>query len=355
MRPHFVPLAFALLFSPVACNAADSNGAGQQKPEAPAALGPYPGAAVEMSNGDLWFSRVIESPLRYDGKTFHTYTTEDGLASNMIRDFLEREPGVIWMATGSGVCVFDGESFTTLDDYGDAERIQTNSAIADYLDVWDLHVDRKGVFWIATMAGLFREQAGVWVPFPLPVSAPRGAYEFAPKMVYSIYEDAEGDLWFGTDGAGVVRFDGKDMTVYTTKDGLASDRVCSVLQDRTGTYWFGTSGGGVSRLKDGVFTTHLRSATFSEHTGWGRYMDIVEDPHGILWFGKASTNGGVDRFDGETFENVGYGVEAGTGRPRQMGSGASLSLDSSGALWIGSTNGVFRQTDAGFEHFTRGD
>jgi len=56
----------------------------------------------------------------------------------------------------------------------------------------------------------------------------------------------DGTLWFGTS-AGVSRFDGATWTTYTTRDGLAANRVSSVTVGPDGTLWFGTAAG-VSRF-----------------------------------------------------------------------------------------------------------
>src|SRR5687767_12034866 len=55
--------------------------------------------------------------------------------------------------------------------------------------------------------------------------------------------DNAGNLWFGTTGDGVYRYDGKSFTNYTTDNGLSSNAVWSILEDRTGNIWFGTDSG----------------------------------------------------------------------------------------------------------------
>ena len=65
---------------------------------------------------------------------------------------------------------------------------------------------------------------------------------------------------------GVSRYDGGTWATFTTDEGLAGNRVFSMFQDREGNLWFGSTDGGVSRY-DGKtftnFTTHeqrIRSA-----------------------------------------------------------------------------------------------
>ena len=64
--------------------------------------------------------------------------------------------------------------------------------------------------------------------------------------VYSMLEDREGHLWFGTGGGGVSRYDGKEFHTLTIEDGLAHNVVPCVLEDRERRLWFGTWGLGIS-------------------------------------------------------------------------------------------------------------
>ncbi len=352
---------FALLCGAVSCNSTQNDcveaapiqnetpqDEGTSTGEGPRQLAQYPGAPFQDRNGDLWFSTVLEGLIRYDGEEFVNFTTADGLAGNGVRDIVEDEDGILWFATTGGVSLYDGESFITLTDYGDIPLTYSFTEHGDHRDIWDIAKDRNGTWWIATLDGVFRLEGAKFVPFPLPVVATKPNYEFTPKMVYSIYEDRDGTLWFGTDGAGAVSYDGTNTTIYTAKkDGLCSDRVCTILEDSRGDFWFGTSSGGVSRYDGSAFTTHLRSPTYSEHTGWGRYMGIHEDRAGHVWFGVASAGGGVYRFDGTTFHYL--SEREGLGESRI----ASIREDRSGNIWLGSTAGVFRFDGQRFLNFTR--
>ncbi len=311
-------------------------------------LAQYPGAPFEDRNGNLWFATVLKGLIRYDGEEFVTFGMADGLASNLVRDIVEAEDGTLWIGTGGGVSLYDGTSFKTLTNYGDTPITKTFGEQGDHRDIWDIRRDSKGNWWITTLDGVFRYDGESFTPFPMPVVAKRGAYEFTPKMVYSIYEDKSGALWFGTDGAGAVRYDGTDMVVYTAEqDGLCSDRICKIFEDSRGVFWFGSSGGGVSKFDGTSFTTHLRTKTFSKHSGWGRYMAIMEDRQGYVWFGASHAGGGVHRWDGESFRY--FSVEDGLGG----GGVPSIREDRKGNLWFGTTAGVFRFDGERFINFTK--
>src|SRR4030095_7955773 len=104
------------------------------------------------------------------------------------------------------------------------------------------------------------------------------------NIVWSIIEDKKGDLWFGTYGNGVSKYDGKSFTNYTNKEGLSSNYINTILEDKSGNLWFGTEGGGASKY-DGKFFTH-----YTENDGLpnNRVTSILEDKNGNLWFGTSN-------------------------------------------------------------------
>ena len=73
------------------------------------------------------------------------------------------------------------------------------------------------------------------------------------------FKDKSGNLWFGTDGGGVSKYDGQSFTTFSTSQGLANYTVWSITQDKTGNLWFGTQGGGVSKYDGHSFTTFSTS------------------------------------------------------------------------------------------------
>ena len=63
------------------------------------------------------------------------------------------------------------------------------------------------------------------------------------SQVWNGIEDARGYLWFGTQGGGVCRFDGKKFTTFTAKEGLPSNYIHDVFQEKNYAIWVGTNHG----------------------------------------------------------------------------------------------------------------
>lgn len=118
----------------------------------------------------------------------------------------------------------------------------------------------------------------------------QGANEY--QNVHCGVQDKAGNLWFGTTGEGVYRFDGKLFTQYTMKDGLSSNSVWSILEDAKGNIWFGTDAGACrydgKTIEYVPFTATGNISTYSPHhtpatknTVWS----IMQDRKGTIWFG----------------------------------------------------------------------
>ncbi len=87
--------------------------------------------------------------------------------------------------------------------------------------------------------------------------------------VYTVLEDRDGFLWFGTDN-GVARFDGYEFTVFGADDGLADMVVFTIIEDGDGKLWFSTYSGRIFYFEKGRFypyeynevTTELKKTNY---------------------------------------------------------------------------------------------
>ncbi len=161
------------------------------------------------------------------------------------------------------------------------------------------------------------------------------------SYIRAILEDKDGNIWFGTDGGGVSKYDGKSFTHYTDKEGLSNNSVLSILEDKNGNLWFGTSGGGVSKYDGKYFTHYTDKEGLSNNTVWS----ILEDKSGNLWFG--TDNGGVNKYDGKSFAQ--YTDKQGLSNNTVY----SMLEDKRGNIWFGTNGGgVSKYNGKSFTHFT---
>ena len=158
----------------------------------------------------------------------------------------------------------------------------------------------------------------------------------AGNVVFFIIEDKEGNIWFGTT-SGVSKYDGYRFTKYTTANGLADNFVTCVIQDLMGNLWFGTHEGGVSKFDGKTFTNYTTTQGLADN--YVRCM--IQDKKGNLWFGTDA--GGVSKYNGSSFTN--YTKAEGLAN----NSVNSIAEDKAGNLWFGTNAGVSKYD---WNHFT---
>jgi ligand-binding sensor domain-containing protein len=128
------------------------------------------------------------------------------------------------------------------------------------------------------------------MPIPHHQQQSKEVQTYNPNYVLSSVIDQKGHVWFGTWGAGLARFDGKQWRNYTTQDGLPGNIINTLAVDRKGLLWIGTNGG-VSRYDQNSFINYNReTGLFSDAV-----YAIAVDEQNHKWFG---TYGGLTRFTG---------------------------------------------------------
>lgn len=182
-------------------------------------------------------------------------------------------------------------------------------------------MDKTGNLWFGTLGGgVSRYDGHSFTNYTTAHGLPN-------NNVLSIAEDKKGNLWFGTSGGGVSCYDGHSFINFNTVQGLANDNVLRIIADKKGNIWFGTLGGGVSRYNGKNFVKY----TVTEGLAHNNVLSITEDRSGNLWFG--TQGGGVSRYDGKSFTN--YTIEQGLANNTIR----TITEDKKGNLWFGTSGG----------------
>ncbi|MFA6126791.1 MAG: two-component regulator propeller domain-containing protein [Bacteroidales bacterium] len=198
-------------------------------------------------------------------------------------------------------------------------------------------MDRKGNLWLGTWGGgVIRYDGKSFTQYTVEQGL---ANNFVTKFI----EDRTGNLWFGTAG-GASRYNGVSFANFTTANGLTTKIVYCILEDKTGNVWFGTKGGGISRFDGKSFTNFTMENGLVNNTVYS----ILEDKTGDLWFGTGG--GGVSRYDGKSFTNF----NTGNGLANNVIN--CIVEDKTGNLWFGTEGGgVSRYDGNSFANFTTGN
>lgn len=220
--------------------------------------------------------------------------TKDSVTSqipnSMVRNVRQDKNGNILVASFKGVYRYDGKAFT---------HITRNISSPSF---WDVLEDRKGNLWFAS------KDSGVYFYNRKSFQRFTTKDGLANNRVAAIYEDKAGNIWFAT-GGGASRYDGKSFKNFTTKDGLSNNDLTTIMEDKTGKLWFGTRGNAC--FYDGkTFTVFKNKDGRAFHNVWS----IIEDRKGNIWLGgslikdkKGDTlvvENGLWRYDGINFIKV---------------------------------------------------
>ncbi len=231
---------------------------------------------------------------------FFQYPYPRGMTANTIMAVAHEHDGTIWVETTD-------RKYFRIGPGQPGVRV-SNPAIT--------YVDRAGHSWNLRIGHeLYRS-------VDYPNSGQISTIKFA-----SMYEDREGDLWFGTDGEGLYRLQRQSISVYTKQPGLPDDNIYPIFQDHAGAIWIGAWRAGLSRFSDGKFTN------FSVADGVpGRLVtSIYEDREGRLW---VAAHGGVSVYEKGHFR-----------RPAQLtlperSVVQAMFEDNAGTLWFGTSRGL---------------
>lgn len=201
--------------------------------------------------------------------------------------------------------------------------------------------DSKGNLWFGTIGeGVVRYDKKTLTYF----SSPEG---FISNSVFAINEDKAGNMWFGTD-QGVYKYDGKTFRKYTEKDGLKHTDISrrSILVDKSGAIWVGTHGG-VYQYNPSADQKGNPCFSLFPLLQPINIADIMEDSNGTIWF--ASSNKGVFRYDGKTVVNLNEKEELGENYA------GGIAQDQFGNMWFTMKNGICKFDGKTFTEYTPKD
>ncbi|HLG17835.1 MAG TPA: two-component regulator propeller domain-containing protein [Blastocatellia bacterium] len=263
------------------------------------------GALLADPDGGLWVG-TRNGLVRLKGDEFTSYTTSEGLSSNVVRALCLGSDGSLWIGTwGGGLNRFKDGRFTA---FTIAEGMPSNV-------VTSVCESKDGGLWIATSSGLCHFKDG-----DLRVYTTKDG--LSANTLRVVCEDRDGSLWVGTDDAGLNRFKDGRFTTYTTRNGLSNDHVAALFQDREGSLWIATQGG-ISLLREGDFSTlGLKNGLVNELV-----TSFCEDREGSVWVG--SRGGGLSRLRRGKFTV--YTTQDGLTDDRT----GCIYQDREGAIWIG--------------------
>lgn len=295
-----------------------------------------------------------------------SWSTRDGLPHNTINNIHQSGDGYLWLATWEGAARYDGRSFS----------IFGRDSVTGLPDVGVRTFFREtdGSMLVAGARGGFsRVSNGHWQSFP-----PLG------HLINDLLRDQSGQLWFATEGGGVVRQlpDGQYQR-FGAEAGLMVRVVYKLLQDRDGILWFATLQGvyrldpkaaelkfervpllaGAADIKafmlaldaNGQLLVGSEQGLFRQS---GNQFALVHPklanvavtalqvlPDGQIWIGTVSQ--GLQRLSDLGHEQL--GVQDGLPNNRVL----SIFQDTEQSIWVGTNAGLYRLRETPFTNLTQ--
>lgn len=167
---------------------------------------------------NLWIGTLGGGLAKKENEKFQVYTDKDGLSTNEITAVFQDKTGTLWVGTAHGLNQWKNSTFTPY-------RQTPPLSIAHIRTIGE---DHRGNLLVGSQEGLFLIKDGE----PLV---------FAPGYdVLAFIGDSSGDLWLGTNGSGLMRFEQENpelRTIFTTNNGLPNNYIFSIAEDDRGNLW----------------------------------------------------------------------------------------------------------------------
>lgn len=225
------------------------------------------------------------------------FSSDGSLSSCLINNIYQDSRGYIWIATEYGLNRFDGMHFDTFKHlHGDSTSLCDNY-------VRTIHENNDGSMLIGSLTGLMKWDRATerFTRVNLMVGN-----KPVTTHVTEISELSSGDIWIGTAGYGLFRYDRASSTaVFDEKvsKSVGTFFISCIYEDSSHAVWIGTENSGVCRY---YFAGDKARCYRAPLLGGNHVTSILEGDDGEIFVG--TLDGGVDRLDpaGDRFSHLDY-------------------------------------------------
>jgi ligand-binding sensor domain-containing protein len=261
--------------------------------------------------GDLWISCFGNGLAKYSDGTWTKFnTTNSGLISNNVTAIETTYDGTLVVGTTNGIAMrsptgqwssytdplvtamdvnsvrssSDGSVWIGTSNEGFYIKDATNIVHSPSgFTVYAFEEDRSGNFWMGTSSGLLRWDGAAWTNISITEGLPAGS-------VSAIYNDSKRRLWFSIiDSDKVYWLDNAGVHTLSLLTGPTWSVIWDICEDKKGDIWFATDNAGVVRY-DGVVPHSYKdySSPVSVRFPENKVNCLVSDNDGNMWFGLSS-------------------------------------------------------------------
>lgn len=278
----------------------------------------YAKSVYQDFNGKLWVGTdygLLCFSKQFQLEKTYTHSSQSGsLSIGGVNAIYTDKTGVFWVGTwGGGVNKLDEKSDTFIKYSKIEQKNTTDSTLTGDCITRAFAEDSKGYLWIVNMFDIidrYDRKNNSFKLFNIANQINRPSLE-----IKSVDMDLDDNLWFGTIGAGLIKFDTKTFKTelfaplqnknINIKSNLPSQDVYSVHIQKSGRIWLGT-GSGLCEFdpRTKTFTTYSTERGLNSEMVLG----VVSDDTNQIWL---STLKGISKFDINTGYFVNYDVNDG--------------------------------------------
>ncbi len=291
-------------------------------------------AIFQNKDSSIWIGTRSDGLHRFKKGEITSLTVADGLIQNGITT-IGSAGGKVYSGSSSGISVIDIQSNQVID-----EITKTDSLKSNYVNA--IFGDSNGWLWILTRSGgihyLDKNELLHHVDLP---------EEFENTNFISILESKNNQIVVGSANQGIFRIEnGQFIQNQTLPLTPGEDVIYDIYEDESGDLWFGTHGGMVL-LRDEEFKSlkkinGLKSQSVYSITSDGREGIWISNNFGAQYFPNSELerfkeNTDKDFFSGSTLYNQSMGM------PNSETNGLIFPAaikDFSGKIWIPTVEGV---------------
>lgn len=226
----------------------------------------------------------------------HSRGIPNTICSNDVLALYKDRKGDIFVGTSWGLC-----QYNPADD-----NFKTLIIVGSMVSVVDFHEDMYNNLWIATSnSGVFTYNTdnSHWKHYQ---HEREDSTTITSNSVITLFEDAKGTMWFGTNGGGLCSFDPKtsSFTEFDPESTLLPNKVIySIEQDHSGDFWI-SSNAGIFKINP-VTKSNFRQFTINDGLQGNQFMErsSLMSSDGRLYFGGIN---GFNAFQPERFVDNTY-------------------------------------------------
>jgi ligand-binding sensor domain-containing protein/signal transduction histidine kinase len=259
---------------------------------------------------------------------------ENTFSSNNIRSIYKDHNGILWL----------GSQDQGLTKYDPLTDIYTNYSTNDFI------VEGESL----------KERDQILRKYDKRISSysPNKIYYLTHNRINSILQYSPSFLWIGTGGGGINILNPKNNTIRTLRhntediNSLSSDNIQCLFKDTKGQVWVGTEDAGLNRYNGSSFKRYTIDENDIFTISSDNIQSIVEDENGYIWIG--TFGGGINKFDPDNQRFIRYFYQENNEKGISSNYVYTLHYDKSNRLWIGTTDGlnVLNLDNNQFKHIT---